>query len=131
MAKSKWTKKNHSRSFDSLIEKALTEIGIVIEGQAELLAPRDTGRLAGSITYATRQGQSQARAPATNRDRIRKPTSKHEVNIGTNVEYAPYIEYGTRRGKKQSYLRSALDKNRKNAVKILRDALRQEYAKRY
>ena len=130
MAKRGWTGRDHTQAFDRLIEKALVTIGGLIEGDAALRAPRKTGRLAGSITYATKSEQSAVEAPATNRDKIGKPSKEHEVWVGTNVEYAEYMEYGTKFTGKQPYLRPAMDRNRKNAIKILRDALRQEYGKR-
>ncbi len=134
MAKRGWTGRNHTQAFDRFIEKALVEIGGLIEGDAALEAPFKTGRLKGSITYATKQEQSAVRGgKATDKDKIGKPSKKHEVWIGTNVEYAEYMEYGTAHIKdkaKVGYLRPAMDRNRKNAIKILRDALRQEYGKR-
>ena len=151
MAKRGWTGRNHTQAFDTLIEKALVEIGGLIEGDAALEAPRKTGRLAGSITYATKQTQSAVEAPATRKDQIGKPSKRNEVWIGTNVEYAEAMEYGADPFElnravnikgvgwrfikhhpgmpDQRYLRPALDRNRKNAIKILRDALRQEYGK--
>ena len=132
MAKRGWTGRDHTQAFDRLIEKALVAIGGLIEGDAALEAPFKTGRLKGSITYATKSEQSETRSPATNKDKIGKPSKKHEVWIGTNVGYAEYMEYGTIHIKDKSkigYLRPAMDRNRKNAIKILRDALRQEYGK--
>ena len=143
MAKRGWTGRDHTQAFDRLIEKALITIGGLIEGDAALRAPRKTGRLAGSITYATKGEQSGITTPATNRDKIDKPSKKHEAWVGTNVEYAEAVEYGHKRKTSrggalaslggrvpaQPYLRPAIDKNRKKAIKILRDALRQEYGK--
>ena len=58
------------------------------EGYAKRLCPVDTGRLRNSITHALDSG---GRA----------------VYVGTNVEYAPYVELGTARQKAQPYLRPA------------------------
>ena len=148
MAKRGWTGRNHTQAFDRLIEKALVTIGGLIEGDAALEAPRKTGRLAGSITYATKREQSAITRPgpgpdATDADKIGKPSKQHEVWVGTNVEYAEAVEYGHKRKSgrggalaslggrvpAQPYLRPAMDRNRKKAIKILRDALRQEYGK--
>jgi len=52
---------------------ALEAIGLKAEGYAKKLAPVDTGNLRNSITHAT---------------------DKDSAYIGTNVEYAPYQEYG-------------------------------------
>ena len=56
------------------ISKALNKACLVVENEAKRLCPVDTGDLRNSIT--------------------------HEVNdgvgiVGTNKEYAPYVEYGT------------------------------------
>lgn len=58
------------------IEAGLTAIGLSAEGHAKKLCPVDTGRLRNSITNIVDAGDK-------------------SVIIGTNVEYAPYIELGT------------------------------------
>lgn len=61
---------------DEAVQRALEEIGIKAESYAKLKCPVDTGRLRNSITHnATMQEDT--------------------VYIGTNVEYAPYVEFGT------------------------------------
>lgn len=60
------------------ISRALEEIGLTAEGYAVGLCPVDTGRLRNSITHEIDEDGKAA-------------------YIGTNVEYAPYIELGTRR----------------------------------
>lgn len=72
---------------DAAIERALEAIGLQAEGNVAMLAPVDTGRLRGSIT--------------------------HEVDgdtayIGTNVEYAPYVEYGTSKTKAHPFLKPGI-----------------------
>ena len=61
-------------AFERQIEMALTECGLDAEGYAKLKCPVDTGRLRSSIGY--------------------KVVDK-ECYIGTDVEYAPYVELGT------------------------------------
>lgn len=56
--------------------KALERIGQQAEGYAKDISPVDTGMLRNSITHAV--------------DENRK-----EVFIGSNSEYAPYVEFGT------------------------------------
>lgn len=70
------------------LARGLEECGLVAEGYAKRLCPVDTGRLRNSITHVTGYG---AKA----------------VYIGTNVEYARYVEMGTSRHKEQPYLRPA------------------------
>lgn len=56
--------------------RALERCGMQAEGYAKDLTPVDTGNLRNSITHQVSE------------DRL-------EVYIGTNVEYAPYVELGT------------------------------------
>ena len=56
--------------------RALEKCGLTAEGYAKLLCPVDTGNLRNSITH-----QLQPSEPA--------------VQIGTNSEYAAYVELGT------------------------------------
>lgn len=67
---------------------ALEAIGLTAEGYAKLLCPVDTGRLRNSISHAVDEDEK-------------------TVYIGTNVEYAPYVELGTSRTKAQPYLKPA------------------------
>lgn len=73
---------------DRAIERALETIGLVAEGYAKLLCPVDTGRLRNSISHAVDEDEK-------------------TVYIGTNVEYAPYVEMGTSKTKAQPYLKPA------------------------
>lgn len=68
-------------------EAELWRLGLQIQNYARLLAPVDTGRLRSSIT-------------ATKGDRV--------VTIGTNVEYAAFVEFGTRYMAAQPFLRPAI-----------------------
>ena len=72
---------------DAALTRALEKVGLVAEGYAKRLCPVDTGRLRNSITHAMEGSEA--------------------VVIGTNVEYAPYVELGTARQKAQPYLRPA------------------------
>ena len=58
------------------IQSALEKIGLVAEGYAKKLCPVDTGNLRNSITHVIDEDEPAA-------------------YIGTNNEYAPYVELGT------------------------------------
>lgn len=75
-------------AINSAIAKALTKIGQQAEGNAKLICPTDTGRLKNSITNQI-------------------DMQENAVYIGTNVEYAPYVELGTRRKDPHPYLKPA------------------------
>lgn len=56
--------------------RALEKCGLVAEGYAKMLCPVDTGNLRNSITHAVDPGEMAA-------------------YIGTNTQYAAYVELGT------------------------------------
>lgn len=74
------------KKMDSAIASALEEIGLVAESYAKKLCPVDTGRLRNSITHTI---------------------AEDAAAIGTNVEYAEYVEFGTHRRKAKPFLRPA------------------------
>lgn len=77
-----------SRDIVRAIDRALEEIGLAAEGYAKRACPVDTGNLRNSITHVV-EGSEDA------------------VYVGTDVEYAPYVEMGTRRTAPQPFLRPA------------------------
>lgn len=79
-----------ANAIDRALVAALEEVGLVAEGYAKRACPVDTGRLRNSITHIVDEGTS-------------------HVIIGTNVEYAPYVELGTRRQKPQPFLKPAAE----------------------
>ena len=130
--------KDYAAAMEQAMPKILTAIGAGVAGQAMLNAPVVTGRLAGSITYAIRGKRSRARRPAKPKDRVSEPWGNDVAYVGTNVEYAQYIEYGTARGVKskrkaakirakraQPFLRPALDEWRPRVGAIMQKYVRQ------
>ena len=101
-------KDNSALALDTLRaakEAALEEIGLAAEGFAKKLCPVDTGRLRNSISHAT---------------------SGDDEYIGTNVEYAPYVELGTHRTPAQPYLKPAVAEHRDTYVAIIKRHMRGE-----
>lgn len=89
-------------ALDSGIAAALEECGLTAEGYAKKKCPVDTGRLRASIT--------------------------HEVDgetalIGTNVEYAYFVEVGTSRMKAQPFLVPAATEHGSTYSSILKKHL--------
>ena len=62
--------------FEAACLRALETCGLVAEGYAKKLCPADTGNLRNSIAHAV-------------------DSAGHAVSLGTNVEYAAYVELGT------------------------------------
>lgn len=86
---------------------ALETIGLVGEGYAKRLCPVDTGRLRNSISHAVDEEEQAA-------------------YIGTNVEYAPFVEFGTSRQKAQPYLKPAAEDHGDEYRSIVENALKSE-----
>jgi len=100
-------------------------VGTAIEGWARDLCTVLTGNLRGSITHATKwKGQSRVAEPASQEDAVPLPTDDFAVRIGTGVEYASYIEFGTSKMSAQPYLRPAVKDNEKRITKIYKDILK-------
>lgn len=72
-------------------QRTLTAIGQNVVSGATLLSPVDTGNLRQSLTYKV---------------------MLNEVQIGTNVEYAPYIELGTVKMNAQPFLEPAVSQSK-------------------
>ena len=125
----RWTQElGRPGGLDEPIARALAKVGITLEGQAKALAPVRLvggGRLRGSITYATQKQRSRPSGDNSRQgDAVSAPNNKYTLHVGTNVEYAPYVEYGTRFMRSQSYLRRALSEYRAEIPKIFRDEIR-------
>ena len=85
------------------VARALDAVGMAAEGHAKAKCPVDTGRLRNSITHA-------------------RAGAMFEV-IGTNVEYAPHVELGTSKQKKQPFLTPAATEHADEYRAIIRGAL--------
>lgn len=92
------------KGLEGAYEKALTAIGLVAEGYAKENCPVDTGRLRNSITNAVDLRETAA-------------------YIGTNVDYAPFVELGTHTHKAHPYLKPAATKHSDEYKNIIQDAL--------
>lgn len=94
------------KALDQAIKKFLVGSGELITSQAETLAPVDTGNLKTHIENKV-------------------VVSDKAVHIGTNVEYAPYVEFGTWKMREQPFLRPAFRYNKNNVTKLLEQYLRE------
>lgn len=93
-----------SQGIQRAIDRALEEIGLAAEGYAKRACPVDTGNLRNSIAHAVE-------------------SADNAVYIGTNVEYAPYVELGTSRQKAQPFLRPAASEHGAQYRQVLKKAL--------
>ncbi|MBP1935101.1 HK97-gp10 family putative phage morphogenesis protein [Ammoniphilus resinae] len=75
-------------------DQVIKKVALFVEGQSKANAPVKTGELRRRITHATETDEKESRA-----------------RIGTNLEYAAAVEYGTSKMKAQPYLRPAIEHN--------------------
>ena len=130
---------------------ALEKCGLAAEGYAKRLCRVDTGLLRNSITHALDGGPasiSEYKASfGSNRGRTGKRLSassknagrvgsgsysgtmpsngddKRTVYVGTNVEYAPYVEMGTSRTKPKPFIRPSIADHVNEYVNIIKSTL--------
>jgi HK97 gp10 family phage protein len=118
---------------DSRVEVALEMIGLEAEKFAKKACPVDTGLLRNSLTHAL-DGESTAITEYQDNAGEQKgsysgnapkgSSGKRVVYIGTNVEYAPYVEFGTSKQKPQPYLKPAVTNHVGKYRKILKSTLK-------
>lgn len=125
-----------------VVGKSAYEIGLVVEGQAKELCPRNFGYLAASITTQSATSGTEPASASEYRGAMRgsdpgqppnmkiaKPTDDNEVLVGTPVAYGPYKEFGTVRADARPFLRPALDMARGEAMAIVERNGRFEFKK--
>ena len=88
---------------EKAIERGLEAIGLTAEGHAKKETPVDTGRLRNSISHAT---------------------DKEAAYIGTNVEYAPYVELGSRGRDGKHMLQRAATEHTAEYKRLLEDSMK-------
>lgn len=92
------------RELSSRIPIALEECGLVAEGYAKRLCPVDTGRLRNSISHTV---------------------GDFVCYIGTNVEYAPYVELGTSKTHAQPFIKPAVADHASEYKRIVTNVLKE------
>lgn len=126
---------------------ALEACGIVAEGYAKAKCPVDTGLLRNSITHALSGGKAATDSYGQNDTHASTPTTvkngtagkptpgktgKYEgtapdegmaMYLGTNVEYAFYVEEGAGKMGPRRFLRPALEDHKKEYKEILTEYL--------
>lgn len=117
--------------FERKLLVGLEAIGIEAEGNAKEDAnmPVDTGRARNSITWATKAKEGKGFSYSDDKgnnfnDQIGTGADEHSVYIGSNVEYFPYIEEGSRTISARHVLRNAIVKHKDEYLEMLRDAFK-------
>ena len=84
-------------------KRGLEAIGLTAEGYAKKETPVDTGRLRNSISHAT---------------------DDEAAYIGTNVEYAPYVELGARGRKGVHMIQRAASEHTDEYKKLMEESMK-------
>lgn len=95
--------KEIKKASDEAIETVLEMIGLQAEGYAIEICPVDTGRLRDSITHTV---------------------DGHSAVIGTNVEYASYVELGTSKREPHPYLAPAIQNHLDEYKRMIEEGLK-------
>ena len=135
---------DNSEAFLEVLDKQLTlameDVGMEAEGDVKQLCPVDTGRLRNSITYALagRPANISEYRPNSTDKNGRKPRNTkpgkytgsapgdendYAVFIGTNVEYAKFVEEGRN---KTPFLRPGITNNMDKYKGIIEEHLSEE-----
>ena len=85
------------------LKKEITKASLNVQREAKKICPVDTGRLRSSITVERN-------------DLV--------AEVGSNVKYAPYVEFGTKRQRAQPYLRPAYHKEEPKLKSAIEGILR-------
>lgn len=84
-------------------KRGLEAIGLTAEGHAKKETPVDTGRLRNSVSHTT---------------------DDEAAYIGTNVEYAPYVELGARGRKGVHMLQRAASEHTDEYKRLMEDSMK-------
>ena len=90
-------------AFESAKKRGLEAIGLTAEGHAKKITPVDTGRLRNSISHTT---------------------DDEAAYIGTNVEYAPYVELGARGRQGKHMLQRAASEHTDEYKRLIEDSMK-------
>ena len=93
------------KKIGALRDIALTESAIVMQGEVIVRCPVRTGHLKGSISRKVRLGDGSVQGDVADGALEGAPAVGVAV-VGTNVSYAPHVEYGTKYQRAQPYMRS-------------------------
>lgn len=94
----------------SAMERGVRRAGLKVEGDAKMVTPVDTGALRSSINTTSSSTANSATA-----------------TVGSNLEYAAYVELGTSKSSAQPFLQPSLQKNKKVATQIVMTEIRSAY----
>jgi HK97 gp10 family phage protein len=96
-----------SKNVETEVEQALVISALIVERDAKLNCPVDSGRLRQSITH-----------------RLVDENGNSVAEVGTNVEYAKMVEFGTSKAPSQPFLFPAYNNNKQRILRELAKAFK-------
>lgn len=108
------------KSIAENIEEAYLEVGERGVGYLKKETPVDTGHLRQSMSYTVNK---KVYHPLGNNDNVKPTTDKDTLYIGTNVIYAPHVEYRSKNGS-QGFMLRAYNRTKKSAKQIFENAIK-------
>ena len=106
---------NFAEGLGKRLERGLAQGGAIVEGEAKALCPVSTEK--------TRPGGPHGEL----RQSITSHTEGMHCEIGTNKEYAMYVEFGTCKMAAQPYLVPALETKADEVVQIIKEAVNEKF----
>ena len=101
------------------IDEAFVEIGERGVGYLKRQTPVDSGRLRNSMSFTV---DNKVYSPLGKEDNVKMSKAKDAVYIGTNVIYAPHVEYLSTNGS-QGFMQRAYEQTKKRAKEIFSQAM--------
>ena len=108
MGRVNWYGATVERAVKGEAVKAIYKAALIVERDAKILCPVDTGRLMNSITHDVNEAEISARVGIPPRF------------DNTSMMYGVYVEMGTSKMAAQPYLRPALEKNKGTIERLLK-----------
>ena len=119
-----WYGEEVSKKMDIAILSGLTAAAITLEGEIvkkitemKIVA---IGRYRGSITYRTYNGGDEPKSPADGDNGVQSKPTQYEAFIGTNVSYAPYLEFGSKGRAPRPAIRQAFDESKELVQEVFK-----------
>ena len=121
-------------ALEAAIKRGNEAIGMTAERHAKKKCPVDTGRLRNSITYALAGEETHVKSYRANKGGKDRETYTYDgtadgkkgsgVYIGTNVEYAPFVENGARGRPPVHFLQDAAENHTDEYKRLMEDSMK-------
>ena len=125
-----WLGAQFSKDIENQMDKRLKKAGIVVVGETKRLLgvqgnPSKASKMAGARVTHSKPGEPPRWQTKTLRKSIARERAGYlKEHVGTNVEYAAWLELGTNKMAPRPYLRPALAISQKKIVRILTEPMK-------